>query len=129
MSRFECITSKLFFLRRLSTLLLFQLVSAGAFSIPFSNALAVNVDCRELDVSVEVTKDINEGINNTIKIDLKDLKSSSVIISLVGPKKLFRKDIQDTEIKNLSKGTYSVVIVGRDESMGYCPKHIQVIID
>jgi len=84
--------------------------------------------CKEINASYEVVKDRSMDDKSSIKIDLKDTQTSELIISLVGPKKLFLNDITDVEIKNLSKGTYSLIIVGREESVGYCPKHFQVVI-
>lgn len=78
--------------------------------------------CKEIDISFEV---IN---NHSIKIDLKEVQSTAVIISLVGSKGLYLQDIKESEIKDLSKGTYTLIIVGRLESAGYCPKQFQVII-
>ncbi len=90
--------------------------------------LKVSLKCNEINASFEIIQDTSGGSNNSIKIDLKEVETSSLIISLVGPKKIFLKDLKDNEIRNLAKGTYSLVIVGRDESSGYCPKHFQVII-
>jgi hypothetical protein len=84
--------------------------------------------CKEINVSYKVIKDRNTGDKGSIKIDLKDAQISQLIISLVGPKKFFLRDITEMEIKNLDKGTYSLVIVGREESAGYCPMHFQVVI-
>jgi hypothetical protein len=84
--------------------------------------------CKEINVSYVVVKDRNTDDKSSIKIDVKETQISELIISLVGPKKLFLRDITEMEIKNLSKGTYSLVIVGREESAGYCPRHFQVVI-
>lgn len=100
---------------------------AGAEPAPGSPS-KVSLKCNEINASFEIIKDTSGGSNNSIKIDLKEVETSSLIISLVGPKKIFLKDLKDNEIRNLAKGTYSLVIVGRDESSGYCPKHFQVII-
>lgn len=100
---------------------------AGAEPAPGS-LLKVSLKCNEINASFEIIQDTSGGSNNSIKIDLKEVETSSLIISLVGPKKIFLKDLKDNEIRNLAKGTYSLVIVGRDESSGYCPKHFQVII-
>ncbi len=85
-------------------------------------------ECKEINSSFEVIQDTNGGSNNSIVVDLKEVKRTSFIISLVGPKRLFLQDVNDNEIKNLGKGNYSLVIVGREESSGYCPKHFQIII-
>lgn len=84
--------------------------------------------CKEINVSYVVVKDPNAGDKSAIIIEVKDTQTSELIISLVGPKKLFFRDISEMKIKNLSKGTYSLVIVGREESAGYCPRHFQVVI-
>jgi hypothetical protein len=84
-------------------------------------------ECNEIISSFAVIQDTNGGSNNSIVVDLKE-ERTSFIISLVGPKRLFLQDVNDNEIKNLGKGNYSLVIVGRDESSGYCPKHFQIII-
>ncbi len=89
----------------------------------------VRLNCDEINASFEVTSGTGGGPNNAIILDIKDAERTSLIISLVGPKKLFLRDVKESEIKNLAKGTYSLVIVGRAESSGYCPKHFQVIIN
>jgi len=87
-----------------------------------------SLECKEINSSFKVIRDSNGGSNNSIVIDLKEVERTSLIISLIGPKKLFLKDVNSNEIKNLSKGTYSLVIVGRNESSDYCPRHFQIII-
>jgi hypothetical protein len=105
----------------------FLLGVAGAEPAPGSPSKVV-MKCNEIKASFEIIRDTSGGSNNSIKIDIKEVEMSSLIISLVGPKKIFLNDVNEKEIRNLAKGTYSLVIVGRDESSGYCPKHFQVII-
>jgi len=107
--------------------LLSLVVSVDAGPAPHSSVYK-NQKCKELDVSFEVIQDVNSGTKSSIKIDLKEVKSDEVIISLVGPKKIFLQDVQEREIRNLNKGTYSLVVVGKEESSGYCPTTFQVII-
>jgi hypothetical protein len=117
------------FVRSLIIILVFQsmVIAADATPSPYPS-FKEDQKCKEIDISFEVTNDPTASTNHSIKLDMKEVKSTSVIISLVGPKKLFLQDIKESEIKNLSKGTYSLVIVGREESSGYCPKQFQVII-
>jgi hypothetical protein len=105
----------------------FLWVVAEASSFPHPSS-KVNQKCQEINISYEVIKDKSGTDKSSIKIETKDTQISELIISLVGPKKLFLRDITEMEIKNLSKGTYSLVIVGREESAGYCPRHFQVLI-
>jgi len=109
---------------------LFLFVAAAAEPIQPSVNINMPQKCKEIVVSIEVTKDTDAGINDsTLKINLSEVNGSDLIISLVGPKKIFIKDIRESEIKNLTKGSYSLVLVGREESSGYCPKQIQVLIN
>jgi hypothetical protein len=105
----------------------FLLGVAGAEPTPGSPSKVV-MKCNEINASFEIIRDTSGGSNNSIKIDIKEVEMSSLIISLVGPKKIFLNDVNEKEIRNLAKGTYSLVIVGRDETSGYCPKHFQVFI-
>lgn len=117
-------------LKSLVLILLFQFlwVLVNAFSPIPKPTSKVYQKCKEINASYELIKETNTGDNNSIKINLKDVQISQLNISLVGPKKMFLQDINEYEIKNLSKGTYSLVLVGREESLGFCPKHFQVII-
>ncbi len=111
------------FLRSLIIIFFFQfLVSVADATATPDLPLRSDQKCKEIDISYEVIND------HSIKIDLKEMKSAAVIISLVGSKGLYLQDIKESEIKDLSKGTYTLIIVGRLESSGYCPKQFQVII-
>jgi len=129
MNVFKYFSYDIFSLRHLIVIFLFNLLSVVATAEPTpGSSLKTTQKCNEINASFDVIQDSNGGLTNSIVIDLKGIESPSVIISLVGPKKLFLKDVKENEIKNLGKGTYSLVITGRNESSSYCPKHFQVII-
>jgi hypothetical protein len=124
MSIFKFLRFNLLSLKYLIVLTVFQVLTE-VYAEPISGRAA---DCKEIEASFEVISDLSGGMNSSIKIVLKNVETSTVLTSLIGPKKLFLTDIKESEIKDLGKGTYSLVIVGRDESSGYCPKQFQVII-
>jgi len=112
----------------ITILLIHLLLVVTSTESVLGSSLVGTQNCKEMEVSYQVVNDSNGGTDKSIVIDLKQIEKSSVIISLVGPNKFFLKDVNENEIKNLKKGTYSLVIVGRSESSEYCPKHFQVII-
>jgi hypothetical protein len=103
------------------TLISFSSIDSG--SKPFNNQ-----KCVEIDASVEALRKNGNASRGSIKIDFKNLKRSDFIVTVIGPKRLVLKDVSDEEVKELSRGSYSVVIVERTESIGYCPKHFKVEI-
>jgi len=118
-------------LRKLVFILICQFLFFVAVAEPIQPLLDINPPqaCIEINASIEVTKDTDAGINNnTLKINLSEVNGSDLIVSLVGPKKIFIQDIRESEVRNLAKGTYMLVLVGREETSGYCPKQIQVLI-
>jgi hypothetical protein len=84
-----------------------------------------NSACQEIDIMVEGMRRESGG---SIKIDFKQSEPSRLMVSIIGPKKFYIKDSRETEIKNLAKGMYSVVVVGREESYNYCPRHFTIDI-
>lgn len=85
-------------------------------------------NCRKIEVNADVRYESTNKKKGTIVIDYKGQDEAQFRVSVIGPEKYYLKDLQDKEIKGLSKGRYSVVIVGKDESSNYCPTHIQVVI-
>jgi hypothetical protein len=97
----------------------------AAFTFPGPPASVNAKDCEEITVEVSGELSSNQA-TGSIKIDLKGMDGSKLIISVVGPKKFYLKDNKENEIKNLTRGIYSVVVVGREESYNYCPRHFTV---
>ena len=91
------------------------------------NATA-QVECKEIVVSITYQDSDKEGLNGSLKIDLKGQSPSSVVIHLVGPKKYFKKDINEKEVTGLKRGTYTLVFSGRREQDTFCQKHFQFVI-
>jgi hypothetical protein len=85
-------------------------------------------NCKKPDVKVEAKYEAQNKKKGTLVIDYKDENASSLIVSVVGPDKFYIKSLKESELKGLSKGIYSVVIVGKDDSQNYCPTHIQLEI-
>lgn len=86
-------------------------------------------NCKKLNVKVEAKYEAQDKTKKgSIVIDYKDENASSLIVSVVGPNKFYIKSLKESELKGLSKGIYSVVIVGKDDSQNYCPTHIQLEI-
>ena len=48
--------------------------------------------CKEIMAEIEVFDSSSEGQKGSLKIDFNGHTSSSLIVSLVGPKKYFKKD-------------------------------------
>jgi hypothetical protein len=84
--------------------------------------------CKKIDIKADVKFESENKQKGTIVIDYKGHNPSSLLISVVGPKKYYYKDLKESELKGLSRGVYAVVVVGREESSNYCPTHIQVEI-
>jgi hypothetical protein len=85
-------------------------------------------DCKEVKASIEVFQAQNEAENGSIKINFNGQSGASFILTLIGPKQYYLKDIQETEIKGLKKGTYTLVVNGRKEQDNFCQKHFEFMI-
>lgn len=107
-------------------LIFVSILSSGFFSI--NDSFSKVTECKNIDINAEVLYDKSNRKRGTIVIDYKENDESLFRISIVGPKKFYINDLKEKEVKGLSSGSYSVVIVGKDESLNYCPTHIQVVI-
>lgn len=112
--------------RFLFLLILFFAISG--FSVKDLNSNFSDTACKKIDIKADVKFESENKQKGTIVIDYKGHNPSSLLISVVGPKKYYYKDLKESELKGLSKGVYAVVVVGREESSNYCPTHIQVEI-
>lgn len=86
------------------------------------------INCKEITASIESfnTKvDLQDG---SVKINFKEQASSSFVIYLFGPGRYLKKDIQQEEVKGLKRGSYTLVLVGRNEQDNFCQKHFEFII-
>ena len=109
-------------------LLLLTIVTCMGFSERTVTALYKGNDCKNPDVKVEAKYESQDKKKGILVIEYKDENASSLIVSVVGPNKFYIKSVKESELKGLSKGSYTVVIVGKDDSQNYCPTHIQLEI-
>jgi hypothetical protein len=119
-------THRYFIARFLFLLILFFAISG--FNLKNLNPVFSDTACKKIDIKAEVKFESDSKETGTLVIDYKGHNASSLLISVVGPKKYYYKDLKESELKGLSRGVYAVVVVGRDESSNYCPTHIQVEI-
>ena len=96
--------------------------------------LASNVfaQCKKIDAEakvVEVAGPSVESKTSSILIDFKGRKSEDFTVSLFGPQKKNELNTDKSEFRNLSKGTYLIVIVGKRERDSYCPQSINITIN
>lgn len=96
--------------------------------------LASNVfgQCKKIEAEakvVEVAGTAPESKSKSIVIDFKGRKSEDFTVSLFGPQKNNELYTEKTEFRNLSKGTYLIVIAGKREKDNYCPQSINITIN
>jgi hypothetical protein len=108
--------------------LLILFFAINGFGLKDRNTDFSETACKKIDIKADVKFESDNKETGTIVIDYKGHNASSLLISVVGPKKYYYKDLKESELKGLSRGVYAVVVVGRDESSNYCPTHIQVEI-
>jgi hypothetical protein len=96
--------------------------------------LASNVfaQCKKIEAEarvVEVAGASVESKTSSIVIDFKGRRSEDFTVSLFGPKKNNELNTDKSEFRNLSKGAYLIVIVGKKEGDNYCPQSINITIN
>lgn len=110
------------------SLLMLTIAASMGFTKEADNFKFSEFACKKPDVTVEAKSDPNDKKKGTLVIDFKNENVSALVVSVVGPKKFYIKNLEESELKGLSKGNYTVVIVGKDDSQNYCPTHIQLEI-
>lgn len=83
--------------------------------------------CHAIDV--QVAKAYSESNGWSIAIDLKGLKLNNLNINLIQPKGKKILDAKTLEFKNLERGEYIVIVIGRSEEDDYCPTYIKLSIE
>ena len=94
-----------------------------------SNAFA---QCKKIDAEAkvaEVAGTSEESKTSSIVIDFKGRKSEDFTVSLFGPNRNNELNTEKSEFRNLSQGTYLIVIVGKRERDNYCPQSINITIN
>jgi hypothetical protein len=85
--------------------------------------------CREIRATIEVSQAGQKTEKASLTIDFRGQSSSSLNVTLIGPKGFFRKDIQENKVKDLEKGTYTLVITSKKEEDNFCQKHFGFTIN
>ena len=99
-------------------------------TIAFVLALGIanaQTGCKDIKATIEVFQAGQKGEIASVMIDFHGQSNAELSISLIGPKGYFKKDIQESEIKDLQKGTYTIVFSSKKED-NFCMKHFEVII-
>lgn len=94
-----------------------------------SNAFA---QCKKIEAEakvVEVGGGPGESMTRSIIIDFKGRSSEDFTVSLFGPNRNNELHSTKSEFRNLSRGTYLIVIVGKREGDNYCPQSINITIN
>jgi hypothetical protein len=85
--------------------------------------------CKEIKATIEVFQVGQKSEKASVTIDFHGQPTISFIVSIIGPKTFFKKDIKETELNELQKGTYTLVFAGRHEEDNYCMKHLEFTIN
>jgi uncharacterized membrane protein len=80
-------------------------------------------NCKEIKATIEVFQSGQKAEKASLAIDFHGHPISDLFVTLIGPKGYFEKDIQETEIKDLQKGTYTLVITSKRKEDNFCQKH------
>jgi len=86
-------------------------------------------NCKEIKATMEVFQAGQKAEKASITIDFHGHPISELFVTLIGPKGYFEKDIQESEIKDLQKGTYTLVITSKRKEDNYCQKHFGFTIN
>src|SRR5882762_717877 len=98
------------------------------FFLIFGRANA-QTGCKDINATIEVFQAGQKSEKASVAIDFHGLFIGSFKITIIGPQGYYKKDIQESEIKDLLKGTYTLVFVPKDERDNYCMKHFEFTID
>ena len=99
-----------------------------AFLLTFGIAKA-QTDCKDIKATIEIFQAGQKAEKASVTIDFHGQSTSSFTVSIIGPKTFFKKDIKETEVKELHKGTYTLVFAGKREEDNYCMKHLEFTIN
>jgi hypothetical protein len=98
-----------------------------AFVLAFEVANAQS-NCKDIKATIEVFQAGQKAQKASVVIDFHDQPQSSFEVFLLGSKGFAKRDILETEIRDLAKGQYTLVFSSRREEDGYCIKHFEFII-
>jgi len=88
--------------------------------------------CKKIEAEAnvaEITATSGDSKTSSIVIDFKGRKSEDFTVSLFGPNRNNELNTEKSEFRNLSRGTYLIVIVGKRERDNYCPQSINITIN
>jgi hypothetical protein len=108
---------------RLSTLLVVSLFLIHFFCL----SSTAKAQCKSIEAEVSVSEQEN-GLG-VITVDLKGLDIKKLSVNLFGPKAKNQLGTQKTDFKELGKGKYLIVIVGKSEDDNYCQFTKEVTIN
>jgi hypothetical protein len=83
--------------------------------------------CEQIQVKVTVVHSTEGKDNGQIHLSFeKDTRFFN--IHLLKTSKDYKLNLNKTDIENLKKGNYTIVVTGKDEKSPYCPKQLEVIV-
>lgn len=85
-------------------------------------------NCKEIKATIEVFQAGQKEDKGLVTIDFHGQSRYSFEVSIIGTRGYFKKDIQENEIKEIEKGTYTLVFTSRKEEDNFCIKHFEFII-
>ena len=85
-------------------------------------------NCKEIKATIEVFQAGQKAGAASVVIDFHGQASSQFAVTLIGPKGYYKKDIIETEVKGLNKGSYTLVFSPKNESDNFCMKRLALTI-
>ena len=86
-------------------------------------------DCKDIKATIQVIEAGQKSKEASLTIDFNGQASTSFTVSIIGPKSYFKRDVREKEVKELGKGTYTIVFVGKREEDNFCMKHLEFTIN
>ena len=86
-------------------------------------------NCKDIKATIEVFQAGQKSEKASVAIDFHGQSVAFFNITIIGPQGFYKKDIQESEIKDLLKGTYTLVFVPKEEKDNFCMKHFEFTID
>ena len=89
-----------------------------------SQAVAQSSDCEEIQVTAKVVHTTEGNANGEIHLTFAK-SDSEFLVHWVKTNKEYELNTKP-DIFNLTKGTFTIMVTGKDEKQRYCPKHLKV---
>ena len=85
-------------------------------------------DCKKSKITFEAIDAVGTTETGLVKLDFKGQPNDRFVLSLIGSKRYINHDFKELELERLSKGSYILIIGGRNETDNFCQEHFEFSI-